>query len=355
MAGGEPRPVGVGEDGSLPLPWLGEALSQALRIERSHALLLHASAPVGQLELALVLAEAWLCERGSGPPCGVCRSCRLVRQRTHPDLHIVVPETQRLQYGWLVEDDPLFKAGHKPSREIKVDQVRDAIDWTQRSAGSARGRALVLHPAEALNPAAANALLKTLEEPPGALRIVMAGGDPDRLLPTLRSRVQRLALRTPAAASSLQWLAAQGIDASARVLGVAGGSPMAALELIEAGFDEASLAALPRAVARGDAQPLIGKPLPLAIDLLLRVAHDAMAQAVGAATRFFDAAAMPAPAPLPALQGWQRELLRAARHDEHPWNAALLAEALVTNGARCWSGVREVSRRAAGHSLHSAG
>jgi DNA polymerase III subunit delta' len=353
VAGGDAQPVGVGEDGSLPLPWLREALTQALRLERSHALLLHAPVPVGQFELGLVLAQAWLCERTSDVPCGHCRSCRQVRQRTHPDLHIVVPETMRLERAWLVEEDPLLKAGHKPSREIKVDQVRDAIDWSQRSAGSARGRALVLYPAEALNPAAANALLKTLEEPPGALRIALAGGDPERLLPTLRSRVQRLALRMPETQQALAWLQAQGADASARVLAAAGGSPLAARTLIDAGFDDSGLAALPQAVSSADASALLGKPLPLVIDLLLRLAHDAMAQAAGAEPRFFDAAAMPAAAPLAPLQAWQRELLRAARHDEHPWNAVLLVEALVTNGARCWSGEGNSGRRSAGHSLHS--
>jgi DNA polymerase-3 subunit delta' len=355
VAGGEIKPVGVAADGSLPLPWLGEALQGALRLQRSHALLVHAPVPTGQFELALVLAQAWLCEHVDLAPCGQCSSCRLARQRTHPDLCIVVPETMRVEFNWLVEDDPLLRAGVKPSRDIKVDQVRDAIEWTQRSAGSPRGRALVLNPAQALNDAAANALLKTLEEPPGSLRIVMAGGDPDRLLPTIRSRMQRLALRAPDAAQGLAWLQSQDVRDGERALAVAGGSPLSAAALIEAGFDTQVLDALPRAVSRGDAQPLIGKPLPLVIDLLQRLAHDAMAQAAGAQPRFFDAGSMPAAAPLPALQAWQRELLRVARHDEHPWNASLLVEALVTNGARCWPAAQKPTLRGAGHSIHSAG
>jgi DNA polymerase-3 subunit delta' len=139
------------------------------------------------------------------------------------------------------------------------------------------------------------------------------------------------------------------------VLCAADGSPLAALALIDAGFDDGGLASLPHAIAKGDATALLGKPLPLAIGLLLRLAHDAMAQSVGAAPRFFDAAVMPAPASLASLQGWQRELLRAAEHDEHPWNASLLIEALVTNGARCWSGDRKPGRRDAGHSIHLPG
>ncbi len=355
MAGGEPKPVGVAEDGRLPLPWLRGALSQALQMTRSHALLLHAGVPTGQFELALVLAQAWLCQHPERAPCGACHSCRLARQRAHPDLRVVVPEAMRVAFDWLTDDDPLSKSGAKPSRDIKVEQVRDAIEWSQRSAGSVRGRALVLYPAQALNAAATNALLKTLEEPPGALRVVMAGGDPERLLPTIRSRVQRLALKAPDRPDALAWLKQQGVDGGARALAVAGGSPLAALDLFDAGVSEADLDALPRAAARGDVQPLIGKPVSVAIDLLLRLAHDAMVHAAGAAPRFFDPAQMAAPAPLAALQSWQRELLRAARHDEHPWNAPLLVEALVTNGARCWAAAPKPSQSRAAHSIHSVG
>lgn len=355
MAGGDSKPVGVAADGSLPLPWLLDALHTALQQLRSHALLVHAPVPTGQFELALVLAQAWLCEHPDRAPCGHCSSCRLVRQRTHPDLCIVVPDAMRLEFNWLVEDDPLLRAGAKPSRDIRVDQVRTAIDWSHRSAGSPRGRALVLGPAQALNDAAANALLKTLEEPPGSLRIVMAGGDPERLLPTIRSRLQRLALRAPDRVQGLAWLESLGVRGGERALAVAGGSPLAAMAWLDAGFDAALLDALPRAVSRGDAQSLSGKPLPLVIDLLQRLAHDAMAQAAGARPLFFDASSMPAAAPLAALQGWQRELLRVARHDEHPWNVSLLVEALVTNGARCWSTAQKPTLGGASHSLHSAG
>ena len=355
MAGGEPKALGVASDGALPLPWLRDTLTQALRMNRSHALLLHAPQDVGQLDLALTLVQAWLCERPDRAPCGQCNACRQVRQRSHPDLRVVVPEALRVQFDWLTEDDPLLRAAAKPSREIKIEQVREAIEWTQRSAGSARGRALVMYPVEAINPSAANALLKTLEEPPGSLRIALAGGDPQRLLPTLRSRVQRVRMANPTATQALDWLATQGVAHASRLLAVAGGSPLSALSLHEAGLDDATLDELPRAVARGDAHSLLGKPLPLVLDLLLRVAHDAMACAVGGSTRFFDAAKLPTGATLSALTQWQRELLRVAEHDEHPWHAPLLVEALVTNGARCWSAESAAPRQGRGHSLHSVG
>lgn len=353
MAGGETMRFGVADDGTLPLPWLRTALAQVQRQSRSHALLLHASVPVGQLELALALAQGWLCERAQ-PPCGRCASCRHVRARTHPDLCIVVPDALRLRYDWLTEDDPLLKAGAKPSREIRVDQVREAIDWSHRSAGSARGRALVLHPADALNPAAANALLKTLEEPPGPLRIVLTASDPERLLPTLRSRVQRHRLHAPAPAEALDWLAAQDVPDAALLLAVAGGSPLEALALMHDGFDAATLRELPRRVAAGDASSMIGKPIPRVVDLLLKIAHDAQVQAVGGAPRYFDPQGMPRPAALAALQRWREELHRIARHDDHPWNAGLAIEALVTNGARCWSAPVKRRPDKPALSIHSA-
>jgi len=355
VAGGEPKTVGVTAEGDLQLPWLREALQQALRIERSHALLLHAAQDVGQFELALMLAQAWLCEQSARAPCGQCGSCRQVRQRSHPDLRIVVPEVLRVQFDWLGEDDPLLRGGVKPSREIKIAEIRDAIEWSQRSAGSVRGRVLVIHPAEAINPSAANAMLKTLEEPPGLLRIVMAAGDPELLLPTLRSRMQRLRLQTPAPGQALAWLQARGAPHAARSLAVAGGSPLAALTLHENGLDERALEVLPRAVANGDAETLLGKPLPLVIDLLQRIAHDAMAAAIGGAPLFFDPVQMPPGASLPALTEWQRELLRVARDAQHPWHAPLLVEALVTKGARCWPHAAAPPGRSGGHSLHSAG
>jgi DNA polymerase-3 subunit delta' len=145
------------------------------------------------------------------------------------------------------------------------------------------------------------------------------------------------------------------VSQASRALAVAGGSPLAALALHAAGLDERALDDLPRAVARSDAQALLGKPLPMVIDLLQRVAHDAMARATGARPLYFDPAHVPPGAALPRLIDWQRELLRVARHDEHPWHAPLLVEALVTKGAGCWPAAAATTHQGRGHSIHSAG
>ena len=194
-----PLQIGVAADGSLPLPWLADGLAHAAVLAQAHALLIHGPAGVGHLEFALLLAQAGLCERagageGATAPgtlsnsrpalgCGRCASCHLVVTRVHPDLLLLLPDAQRVQLGWVGDDDSkLGKAETKPSREIKVEQVRRAIAWAQQTSGRGRGKVLVLHPADAMNTVAANALLKTLEEPPGRLRLLLTSADPERLL-----------------------------------------------------------------------------------------------------------------------------------------------------------------------------
>jgi len=345
---------GVDEQGHLPLPWLADALRDAHGLARSHALLVHGPAGAGQLELGLVLAQGWLCEGGGGlVPCGRCASCHLVRTRVHPDLLIVVPDALRLALGWSSADEAPTKSDSKPSRDVRVQQVRQAIDWAHNTSGRGRGKVLVLHPADALNLSAANALLKTLEEPPGMLRLVLTSSDPERLLPTIRSRCQKLPLALPEAGSAQQWLAGQGLADAGPLLALSGGSPIEALGLAAEGIDAGWLQQFPRSVAQGDASLLRGRPIPRVIDLLGKLVHDAMAVSVGAPARFFPTSP---PRALSDRQAWNqasRELFRMARREDHPWNAPLLIEALVTQVARLWQGGGSAAPRRPGASLHS--
>lgn len=325
----------VGEDGALPLPWLAEPLAAVLQAQRGHALLLRAAPGVGAMEFVVVLAQAWLCE-GAGPrkPCGRCGSCRLVQSQVHPDLRVLLPETLRRQHGWALADDKADSedSKKKPSKQIKIDEVRAVIDWVFKTSARGQGKVAVLHPAEALNLQSANALLKTLEEPPPGTRLLLTAADPAVLLPTVRSRCHHLSLPTPDAATGAAWLAGQGVLSPEVLLAGCSGRPLDALALSRAGIDAQTWAALPQAVAQGRAAALSGWPLPLAIDALHKICHDAMARSSGAAARFFPSQNV-APARWPALAAWQRELARVARHDEHPWNEGLLIDALVTAGA----------------------
>ena len=322
------------EQGGLPLPWLAAPLAHALAAQRGHALLVHGSAGVGALQYALTLAQALLCE-GAGParPCGACGSCRLVRAHLHPDLMVLLPETLRRMHAWLLMDDKADadEAKRKPSRQIRIDEVRTLIDWSTKTSARGRGKVAVLHPADALNAQSANALLKTLEEPPAGTRIVLTTADPALLLPTVRSRCQWQALAAPALELALEWLRAQGVAQPQTLLAACSGRPLDALALALDGIDADTWAALPGAVARGHASALAGWPLPRALDALHKLCHDAMACAAGGVARYFPKA--PSRGQLAALTAWLGELDRVARHDEHPWSEGLLLEALVRVGA----------------------
>jgi DNA polymerase-3 subunit delta' len=90
-------------------------------------------------------------------------------------------------------------------------------------------------------------------------------------------------------------------------------------------------------VAAGDASPLLGRPIPRVVDLLAKLAHDVIAAAVGAEPRYYPSGSMPVAADIAAWSAWVQTLRRVARHEEHPWNAALLIEALVTQAASLWA------------------
>ena len=355
-------PIGVDEQGRLPLPWLADALTRAQALDRAHALLLCGPAGAGHLELGLLLAQRWLCESAGARgaigvvqhPCGHCASCHLVRTRVHPDLLVVVPDALRVALGWADEDGIASKSEAKPSRDVRVEQVRQAIAWSQQTSGRGRGKFLLLHPADALNGPAANALLKTLEEPPGQLHMVLTSVDPELLLPTVRSRCQRLPLGLPDAAEATEWLAARGISDSGALLALAGGSPMEALDLAAEGIDAAWISAAPARIAAGDAQPLRGRPIPRVVDLLTKLAHDGMAVSVAGPPRYFPAQALVPVEDASAWVAWQRVLVRTARHEDHPWNAALLIESLVTQASAAWPGMKVRRTTRASASLHSA-
>ncbi len=306
----------IGDDGAAPLPWLAEPLAQAVQRQRGHALLVHGALGTGVMPFALSLAQSWLCEAADGdrPACGRCGSCRLVQGRVHPDLMLLMPEQQRREHDWpLTGDKPEGDSSKKPSRQIRVDEVRLLIDWVFKTSARGRGKVAVLTPGEALNLQSANALLKTLEEPPPGTRLIITTPDPQRLLPTVRSRCQRLRLAEPAAEAAAGWLAARGVAEPTVLLAACAGRPLDALALHEAGVQAEAWRRLPEALARGQGAAVQGWPLAQLLDLLLKLCHDALAVAGGAAPRYFVPGTVPAGA---------------------PWNEGVLAEALVAGAAR---------------------
>ncbi len=322
---------------ALRLPWLAAPLRQALERQSGHALLVQGPSGVGQFELALALAQGWLCEAdgvASGDrPCGVCPSCRLVHSRSHPDLLVLVPEALRESLGWASgegeEDGDEKSSKRKPSKEIRVDEVRVAVSFALTTSARGRGKVVVVHPAERMNAVAANAFLKTLEEPPGAASFVLASAAPDSLLPTIRSRCQALRLALPEPRDAVAWLAQEGVADPSILLAACGGQPLDVVTMASLGIDGAAWCSLPRRVAAGDASGLRAWPLSRVADALQKLCHDAARVAVGAAPRYFPLASLPASADLSLLVAFSRELRRFAKHAEHPWLADLSVESLV--------------------------
>jgi DNA polymerase III subunit delta' len=318
------------------LPWLQAPLADALARARSHALLVQGPAGVGQLELAVKLAQSWLCEdrAEAQPACGHCSSCKLFASGTHPDFQLLMPEAldaaARESLGLPFEEPDAPKAGKaKPSKEIKVEAVRNLLAFAQATSARGRAKVVVIFPAEALNGIAANALLKTLEEPSGLLRFALASHDSASLLPTIRSRCQPLPLPLPERAAALAWLASKGVDGAEGLLDATGGRPQQALAWSEGGLTDAAWQALPKRVARGEVAALSDWAPPRVIDALQRLCHDLVRRSHGQRGQFFAPAALPAPKRAAPLLSWDAELRRAARHADHPLNAGLWIEALV--------------------------
>ena len=315
-------------------PWIAAQRDQLLA-QRGHAWLLQGPSGLGQFELALELVRAWLCDAPSPHgACGQCGSCHAVAVHTHADLCVLMPETVMLALGWPLPEkaqSEIDDKKRKPSREIRVEAMRDAVEFCQRTSARGRGKAVLVYPAEQMNTITANALLKTLEEPPGDTRFVLASEAAHLLLPTIRSRCLGHTLHWPDEAQALQWLQAQGLapEVAQAQLRAAGGRAQDALAQAQAGRSPATWAQLPKALARGEVAALADFTPAQAINTLQKLCHDLQASACGAAPRYFAAADLPPPPPLLALARWAQALTRAARTAEHPFNTGLMLEALV--------------------------
>ena len=339
---------------ALDAPWLLKQRERLLA-QRGHAWLLQGPSGLGQYALGLSLAQAWLCEQPTAQgACGVCESCHLIGSRSHPDLVVLMPETEMLARGW-----PLSEAAQKevddkkrkPSKEIRVEAMRDMVAFAQRTSARGRGTAVLVYPAERMNTVTANALLKTLEEPAGDTRFVLASESAHQLLPTIRSRCQAHAMVWPSDSKAIAWLQAAAQDAGLKEVGetearawlqAAGGRPEDALEWAQSGLTAARWSQLPQALARGDWALVSDWSAPQQLAMLQKLCHDLMSVAAGAAPRFFPADSLP-PAPRWAvLARWSKALTEAARTVEHPYNAGLMQEAWV-------AATRQVLTRRAAH------
>ena len=217
------------------LPWQVEPARQWLARGQSlaHAWLIHGLAGIGKRQYGLALAASLLCESPKHHlACGQCQACLWVRLGNHPDLVRIRPESQALEEGLYQDDEDIGRANStKPSEVIKVEQIRSIEPWYHRTTHRRGWRVVLLYPAQSLMTESANALLKSLEEPPPNTLFLLITDAPDRLLPTILSRCQKIKLETPGSQQATAWLHEQGLKEPDQWLAVAGGAPLKALAL----------------------------------------------------------------------------------------------------------------------------
>ena len=320
------------------LPWQ-EAVAREALAQRSrwpHALLITGRRGIGKRALALHFAQALLCEEpGAGAPCGHCPSCGYVAAGAHPDLRRIEP----------IERDE--EGNVKPIDAILVDRIREMIEFAQLTAHRQRAKVAVIAPAEAMNAAAANALLKTLEEPPPATYLLLVSDQSGRLPPTIVSRCRVLAAPEPKVDAATAWLAAQGVERAELLLAQAGGAPLLAVTLADPAVQREREALLdllaqperfsPVAFgARLDAYPREqrGARLADALYWLLAWTTDLAAVASGGVARFNPdrdeaLARLASRVARVTLFRYYRLLLRQRELLGHPLQPRLVAEALL--------------------------
>ena len=217
-----------------------------------HALLIAGQRGIGKFALARSFANSLLCEdlSASGSACGSCPACGWLAQGNHPDLRLLQPAA--LAEGEAVEEAAGDDQGKKKaSQQITIDQVRALDEFLHVGTHRHGARIVLVHPAEAMNRATANAILKSLEEPIAGTLFILVSSEPHRLLPTVRSRCQALPMRAPASAAAVAWLRDAGVRDGEQWLALAGGSPLLALELSSKG-ERALLDALIAQLSRGN-------------------------------------------------------------------------------------------------------
>jgi DNA polymerase-3 subunit delta' len=199
------------------LPWHAPAAAQLAAAwsagRLAHALLVHGAQGLGKRSFAAWLASAVLCESSLAAPlnhCGQCASCLLLKAGTHPDLLWVAPEEGKQQ--------------------ISIDQVRAATERLSKTSYRQGYKVAVIEPAHQMTPGAGNSLLKTLEEPsPGSLLLLVTSRG-SSLLPTLRSRCQKVTIPRPSRTEAMAWLQTQAQErVDPALLEFAGGGPLRAL------------------------------------------------------------------------------------------------------------------------------
>lgn len=231
-----------------PHPW-NRPLAQGLVRDMNripHALLFAGVRGLGKNDFALWLAQLLLCRNTTpaGGACGVCQSCTLFSAGTHPDLHVIQPESAARASESLLAKYALRYLPEKKNKDtrdsttIRIDQVRDLIDSSQTRPQISGCRVLIFSPADVMNTNAANSLLKLLEEPPPDSYLLLVADRPAQLAATIRSRCNRIDFRPPDRIEAQAWLEGRGVKGSNSelLLALSGSAPLEAIRLAEQDF-----------------------------------------------------------------------------------------------------------------------
>ncbi|OIQ98552.1 DNA polymerase III subunit delta' [mine drainage metagenome] len=189
-----------------------------------HALLLHGRSGIGKYDFARSFSQAQLCadKNETGHACGVCSSCNWFADNSHPDFRLLSPEQDDEP-----ESDSAPTKKTKKKTQISVSQIRELSGFLSLSSHRNNGsRIVVIHPAEALNIASANALLKMLEEPAAGVIFILVSHQLQRLLPTIISRCQKINMPIPDETQALAWLGEQGVSNAPQQLAYFDSSPI---------------------------------------------------------------------------------------------------------------------------------
>ncbi|MEW5755918.1 MAG: DNA polymerase III subunit delta' [Pseudomonadota bacterium] len=231
----------------MPLPWQQDLWHSLTAREAAgrlpHALLFYGARGMGKWQLAKAFASYLLCEArtSEGQPCGRCRGCTLFAAGTHPDFTVCAPEEE--------------------GKSITIDMIRELAAQLAMTSQYGGYKVVLLNPADKMNTASANSLLKTLEEPTPRTILILITAQIDALLPTIRSRCQKILFARPPRDITRSWLISQHQVATQQadlLLNLADDAPLRALEYAQTELlqQRADLLKVLDRLARGKTHPV---------------------------------------------------------------------------------------------------
>jgi DNA polymerase-3 subunit delta' len=342
--------------GLAPYPWLEKPAEALLRMKHNlpGGILIYGPRGTGTYELGLNFAKSVLCSHPAedGSACGVCEECHLLEAGTHPDLRLILSDMEEyLRPAPWETRRTAVEAKKSPSRTISIDKIRSLSEFAAVSSHRGGHRVAIVYPANSMLEEQSSALLKTLEEPPEGMVLILVSDDLDAMLPTIRSRCQMVRVAPPSKDEALRFLREEKVARPEEALARFGGMPLLVFE------QDPKLALSEEAENKLMAWLLQGKrspydavfdltaqelPLPALTRFLQRYFLDILYLKNGLPVRFFPSqeARMRASAgdyaQIP-LTEWLGELAEFSRISSHPIHAKLSALDLLLKIRMLWA------------------